>query len=72
MMLRELNAYLAERKRASLTELAEHFGADAAALRGMLAMLIAKKRVERERTTCGGCVKCGPEQTEVYRWRETR
>jgi len=38
----------------------------------MLAMLIAKKRVERERTTCGGCVKCGPEQTEVYRWRETR
>ncbi|HOV03974.1 MAG TPA: FeoC-like transcriptional regulator [Hyphomicrobiales bacterium] len=70
MLVRDLNTYLAEHGRASMTDLVNRFGASPDALRAMLQMLIAKGRVARveAETKCGGCTKCSPDTLEVYCW----
>ncbi|WP_133510070.1 FeoC-like transcriptional regulator [Candidatus Thiosymbion oneisti] len=70
MILSELTAYLAERKRASLIDLSHRFGSDPEALRGMLAILERKGRARRlpAGTTCSGCSKCDPASIEIYEW----
>jgi len=73
MILSELSAYLADRKRASLLDLCHHFGSDQDALRGMLAVLERKGRARKlpAGTACGGgCSKCDPASIEIYEWLE--
>jgi predicted transcriptional regulator len=69
MILTELQTYLAQRGKVSLTELESHFRTDSNALRGMLNRLIRKGRIRQHITEkCGGCTQCSPELFEVYEW----
>ena len=71
MILSELTAYLATRKRAALIDMSHHLGSDPEALRSMLSMLERKGRVRKlpSGTTCGGgCSKCDPAAIEIYEW----
>jgi len=69
MILSEVRAYLAERKRAPLSDLQLRFNAQPDALRGMLQHLIRKGRVrEISGKSCDGCCKCAPETLEIYEW----
>jgi hypothetical protein len=71
MILSELTRYLAEQKRAALTDISYHFDSDPQALRMMLSMLERKGRVRKlpAGTTCGGgCNKCDPASVEIYEW----
>lgn len=73
MILSELTAYLAERKRAALIDISLHFDSDPEALRLMLSLLERKGRVRKlpTGTTCGGgCSKCDPASVEIYEWVE--
>ena len=70
MMLSEINAYLAANKRVCMADLVNRFSAPPEALRGMIAMLLAKKRIIRLETQndCSGCTKCDPDRLEIYEW----
>ncbi len=70
MLLSELNGYFARHKRVCMADLVSHFNASPEAMRGMLDMLIAKKRIKRVRVQidCGACSRCEPEQLEIYEW----
>ena len=71
MILADLRRYLAERRRASLVDIANRLDTDAEALRGMLATLERKGRVRKLppgaacQGTCGGCNQAAP---ELYEW----
>jgi putative ferrous iron transport protein C len=70
MILSELQQFLAQHKKASLSDLILHFRIDADALRGMLNRLIRKGRVRKmaDGHKCGGCHSCSPETIEFYEW----
>lgn len=71
MILSELTGYLAQRRRAPLTDLATHFEMDADAVRGMLTTLERKGRVRRiaNGAACStGCGKCDQAKVETYEW----
>ncbi len=71
MILSELTAYLAQRKRVALIDLSRRFGSDPQALRGMLSMLERKGRARKlpAGTACGGgCTQCDPASVEIYEW----
>lgn len=73
MILSRVNAYLKDRRRASLVDMALGLGATPDALREMLAILERKGRVRRlpAGTTCGGgCCKCAPASIELYEWQD--
>ena len=70
MLLSDLNKYFATNKRACLADLANHFDADPDALKAMLDLLTAKKRITPviDNTKCGGCVRCDPDRLVIYEW----
>jgi predicted ArsR family transcriptional regulator len=70
MLLTELSCYLVEHRRVPIADLASRFEVEPEALRGMLAMLVAKGRVRRLDTgeICDGCAKCEAYHLEVYEW----
>ena len=71
MILSELRNYMAEHKRVALQDMVYRFDADAAALRGMLAVLERKGRVRQLPlgTACSsGCNKCDPAEVELFEW----
>ncbi len=69
MGLRELQQYLRDHRKASTSELQQHFHMDAEALRDILNRLIRKGRVGREDgKLCGGCRSCASEAIEFYEW----
>lgn len=74
MLLAELNTYFAENRRVCMSDLVNRFNASPQALRGMLDMLMSKKRIARieVKTDCGGCSKCDPNSLEIYEWQGRR
>jgi predicted transcriptional regulator of viral defense system len=71
MILSDITGYLAEHRRAALTDLAYRFGADPDALRGILAVLERKGRVRRiaNGAACSsGCGKCDQASVETWAW----
>jgi putative ferrous iron transport protein C len=70
MILSQLRDYIAERRRLSLQDLANHFDTDPEALRGMLAILERKGRVRKlaAGAACGGCCNCDQAAPELYEW----
>jgi hypothetical protein len=71
MVLADLRDYLKQQRRVALSDLANHFGVDADALRGMLGVWISKGRVHKlsREANCGTqCCKCDPALTEIYEW----
>ena len=71
MILSELKSYLAEHRRADLTDMSTRFATDAEAMRGMLDHWIRKGRVRRlpEGESCGKASCCCSEHTpEIYEW----
>lgn len=70
-MLTDIRAYLSQRGKASLTDIARHCGAEPEAARGMLETWIRKGKVRRETlaVACGSsCSKCGTAETEIFVW----
>ncbi len=69
MVLNELQQYLRDHKKVSMSELQLHFHMEADSLRDILTRLIRKGRVCREDgKLCGGCRSCQPEAVEFYEW----
>ncbi len=70
MLLSELNRYFARHERVCMADLVNHFNTSPEAMRGMLDMLAAKKRIKRVmvQIDCGACSKCDPKQLEIYEW----
>lgn len=71
MILSDLRDYLKEQRRVALADLANHFGMDADALRGMLGKWISKGKVRKLPLTasCGtSCCQCDTALTEIYEW----
>lgn len=74
MILSDLRDYLADRKRASMDDMVNHFGIDPDALIGMLRQWEAKGRVRRidasaaDARSCGSCTICGEGESRVYEW----
>ena len=71
MILADLTAYLTERKRAPLVDMALRLETSEDALRGMLAALERKGRVRRigNGAACSsGCCKCDQGRVETYEW----
>lgn len=69
MVLSEVQRYVRDRKKVSMSELQLHFHIAPDALRDMLERLIRKGRVRREEgKLCGGCRSCQPEAIEFYEW----
>lgn len=71
MILSEVKAYLSERRRVSVADLAIHFGVEPGAIRGMLEVLERKGRVRHlEPATggCSGCHACDDAMSDVYVW----
>lgn len=73
MILKELQQFFAQHKKASLADLQLRFRIDADALRGMLNRLIRKGRVRKmeDSKKCGGCHSCPDEAIEFYEWVNT-
>jgi putative ferrous iron transport protein C len=70
MVLSDLQQYLSDRKKVSMSELQLHFQISADALRDMLNRLIRKGRVQREDgKKCSSCHSCAPETIEFYEWK---
>ena len=69
-ILMDLRNYLAERKRASLKDLAMHFDTTDDAMRGMLEKWEQKGKVTHcAQPNCGGCsTGCASEPGEIYEW----
>ena len=73
MILSDLRAYLAGRKRAPLADMVHRLDADPEARRGMLTFLERKGRVRRVAPGggCpGGCCGCDSASAEVFEWVE--
>jgi hypothetical protein len=70
MLLIDVKTHLAERKRASLDELARHFDVAPEAMKGMVETWIAKGHVRKlsDRLPCGTCGKCDSAQVDIYEW----
>lgn len=70
MMLSDLNRYFSQNKRVCMSDLVNKFNASPEALRGMIDMLVAKKRIVRlaAKSDCSGCTQCDPDRLEVYEW----
>ncbi len=69
MIFTELQTYLSQQQKASLAQLASHFGTDASALRGMLQRLVHKGRIRQfQADKCGSCDHCDPSLFEFYEW----
>lgn len=71
MILSELKAYMKERHRVPMEDLANRFRTDPAAIRGMLDHMIRKGRVRRVEAgggDCSGCNKCDDFKLEIYEW----
>lgn len=70
MLLSDINAYFVEHRRVCMADLVNKFNASPEALRGMLDMLMSKRRIARiaAETDCSGCTKCDPERLEIYEW----
>jgi hypothetical protein len=74
VILSDLRSYLKEQRRVSLTDLANHFGVEAEALRGMLGKWISKGNLRKlpSGTVCASsCCKCDPASIELYEWIDT-
>ncbi len=72
-MMSDLKAYLAENKRAPISDLVNHFDSEPTAIRGMLDLYIRKSRVrliDSGMGDCGGCTKCDAFALEIYEWIE--
>jgi hypothetical protein len=70
VILRAVRSYLCSQKRATLADLANRFGIDESAVKGMLDLWIGKGQVRVARLAsrrCGACCAC-PEAAEVYEW----
>jgi len=73
MILSQLRDYLRQHQQATLGDIARHFDSDPLAVRGMLELWVRKGKVQRSSLTpaCGGgCNRCDPSITEIYRWHE--
>lgn len=70
MILGDLQGYLSDNGRASLSQLELRFGVQPSALRAMLDRLVAKGRVRRlaPPMRCVGCTLCPEEALELYEW----
>ncbi|PZU96119.1 MAG: sugar metabolism transcriptional regulator [Pseudanabaena sp.] len=69
MILKQLQDYFRSRSPTSLEEIANHFQCEPEALRGMLAPLIRKGRIQKlDGKKCSGCHSCKPESLELYEW----
>ncbi len=70
-MLVDIKAYLIERERASLQELAFHFRQKPDVMRDMMSYWVCKGKVccIKDPPGCGStCFKCQPELAEEYCW----
>ena len=65
MILKELQEFLSEQKKASLRDMQLHFPMDGNALRGMLNRLIRKMEDGKK---CAGCHSSDSETIEYYEW----
>ncbi|MCP5365609.1 MAG: FeoC-like transcriptional regulator [Hyphomicrobiales bacterium] len=74
MVLREVKLYLIKHRRASLTDLCNHFGAEPSAMETMLMHWVGKGRVRKHEAlltgACGSCSACGGESQRVFEWIE--
>jgi putative ferrous iron transport protein C len=73
MILAEIRDYLSLRGQATLADIALHFEADPAAVRGMLQQWVRKGRIEQRKVeaACGtSCSRCDPAARELYIWRD--
>ncbi len=73
MILSDLRDYLAERGRASMADMVNHFGIDPDALVGMLEQWQTKGRVRRvdagaDPRACGSCTACADGDPRIYEW----
>lgn len=69
MILKDIQTYLSEHGKASLTELSIRFATDVHALRPMLKRLVRKGRVHQWKPErCQGCTCCSSESVEFYEW----
>lgn len=70
MILSELRDYLAETGRAPVAGLAQRFGVEEPALRGMLEVWERKNKVRvfKTETNCDGCTACPLGSCEVCEW----
>ncbi len=73
MILRQLEDLLRQHEVIALKELSEWLEAEPDAVRGMLAHLQARGKVEKlpAGTPCQGCDHCPPSQIELWRWVAT-
>jgi DNA-binding MarR family transcriptional regulator len=74
VILGDIKAYLKERRRATLADIALHLGSDPEAVRGMLERWIRKGKVRKlqARASCNSsCTECDPAATEIYEWLES-
>ncbi len=69
MILTDVQTYLKNSGKASLSELSIHFRMDSDALRPILKKLVNKGRIRQmQGEKCGGCCQCQSEILEVYEW----
>jgi putative ferrous iron transport protein C len=74
----EVKAYLKQRRRSSLSEMAVHFGIAEDTVRALLEPWLLKNkvhRIEAGAACSGSCSKsscCGAVMTPVYEWCETQ
>lgn len=74
MILSDLRDYLARHKRASMSDMVNHFGIDPDALLGMLEQWETKGRVRRidaastDPRACGSCTVCADGDPRIYEW----
>ncbi len=69
MILRDVLDYLKQHRSVTLKELANHFDTEPEALRGMLALLVVKNKIQKvsANNACGtSCCKCDNALTEIY------
>jgi hypothetical protein len=70
-MMLEVRDYLKAHGRASLADLANRFGSEPDALRGLLGKWVAKGRVRRlagDGSCSSACCRCEPDRVEIYEW----
>lgn len=71
MILADIGHYVRERQQVTLSQIAQHFGAQPDAVRGMLEIWIGKGKISRQLATasCGStCQQCDTNSTEIYIW----
>lgn len=72
MNLIAIKQFMAERKLASLSEIAMHFKTEADAARPLLEVWVAKGKMKKtasaQKKGCSGCCQCSTANHEVYEW----